>query len=237
MKVGFVGCPPEDVLSKYRTEELFDLDNFYPASRQTDLLPPNTCAIVKRIVANALSLKPELIVFDEGYGKCDMARSAADVILKNMDVEMIRTRNNNLEPNGTRISDSRLGLKEKVELIVGELDGTAKRPDGLKAASPSPPVAFWGVPASDFSIYDLFPAGTKVLGWTRCLENRTPDNPELESFVDERVPTVFFAQTFCHKNILAKNLAAKYNGLYVDMDGHLTGSSRAKIEAFLRFNI
>jgi hypothetical protein len=104
----------------------------------------------------------------------------------------------------------------------------------LRAES-RPSAAFWGVPAADFGIYDLFPDGTQVLGWTRCLENRTPADWELELWVPERVPTVFFAQTFCAKNLVAQHLAHKHDGLYVDVDGVMPQPVRAKIEAFLRF--
>lgn len=51
--------------------------------------------------------------------------------------------------------------------------------------------------------------------------------------VDEDVPTVFFAHTFCAKMELAKYLAEKHNGLYVDVDDVASNSVRAKIEAFI----
>ena len=72
-----------------------------------------------------------------------------------------------------------------------------------------------------------------MLGWLRCFENRTPADLNLECLVPAGVPTVFFAQTFCSKNILARHLARRHNGLYVDSDGTLSRSERAKIEAFL----
>ena len=53
-------------------------------------------------------------------------------------------------------------------------------------------------------------------------------------FVDENVPTVFYAQAFCAKTQLAKYLANKYNGLYVDIDDIVTNSVRYKIEAFIK---
>ena len=55
--------------------------------------------------------------------------------------------------------------------------------------------------------------------------------------MDPEVPTVFFAQSFCHKNVMAKHLAEKYGGLYFDLDGRVTRSIRAKVEAFLRFRV
>jgi hypothetical protein len=75
------------------------------------------------------------------------------------------------------------------------------------------------------------------LGWFRCLENRTPALEKLELEVTTGVPTVFFAQTFCHKNIMARHLATTHDGLDVDADGVISSSVRAKVEAFLKFNI
>ena len=65
------------------------------------------------------------------------------------------------------------------------------------------------------------------------MENKAPDNMEIEMYVDKDVPTVFFAQSFCQKTMLAKYLAHKYNGLFVDVDAQLDDSTRAKIIAFL----
>jgi hypothetical protein len=100
---------------------------------------------------------------------------------------------------------------------------------------PIPSAAIWGVPAADFSLYELLPDGSQILGWTRCLENRTPAEWKLETYVPDGRPTIFFAQTFCPKNVIAQHLARRHNGLYVDADGVLSQSVKAKIEAFLRF--
>ena len=68
------------------------------------------------------------------------------------------------------------------------------------------------------------------------LEPGTPADLDLEMYVDENVPTVFYAQAFCAKSQLAKYLADKYNGLYVDIDDYASNSISAKIEAFLRLS-
>ena len=83
-------------------------------------------------------------------------------------------------------------------------------------------------------ILRLFPNETHVYGWTRCVERGTPADIEEEMFVDPDVPTVFYAQAFCAKCQLAKYLADKYNGLYIDIDDYANNSIKAKIEAFLR---
>jgi len=65
------------------------------------------------------------------------------------------------------------------------------------------------------------------------MENKAPDNMEIELQVDAEIPMVFFAQSFCQKSMLAKYLAHKHNGLFVDVDAQLDDSTRAKVIAFL----
>jgi len=233
-RIGFAGCPPEEVLAPRRAEGLIDLDNLVEGveHRSESLLPRTTCRIIRRILDNALALDLEEIVIDEGYGKCDTARGLADVLEELLDIPIIRTQNENRVGAGTPISDSDLPPVRKIELI---LDGLVRPQQPDLRPEPRPRAAIWGVPAADFSIYRLFPDGTRVLGWTRCLENRTPADWELEMHVPESVPTVFFAQTFCPKNVAAAHLARKHDGLHVDVDGVLSQPVRAKIEAFLRF--
>lgn len=232
--IGFVGCPPERELADSRAHHLVDLDNLVegvPAASES-YLPRTTCRILRRVLDNALALKPDEIIIDEGYGKCDAARGLADLLEDLLGITVTRTRNDNRTGAGTPISDSSLPLLRKMELIVQGLI-EPQTPD--LRPEPNPPAAIWGVPAADFSIYQLFPDGTQVLGWTRCLENRTPADWDLEMWVPEGAPTVFFAQTFCAKTIVAQHLARKHNGLFVDVDGVLPQPVRAKIEAFLRF--
>lgn len=233
-KIGFVGCPPEEVLAPRRKHELIDLDNLIEGvpSRSESLLPGTTCRIIRRVLDNALALELDEIVVDEGMGKCDSARGLVEVLAGLLDVPIVRTRNDNRDGAGTPICDCDLPLWQKMELILEGL--VSPRAMNLKP-QPRPRAAIWGVPAADFAIYRLFPDGTSILGWTRCLENRTPDNWELEMYVPEGVPTVFFAQTFCPKNAVAQHLARKHNGLHLDVDGVMSQPVRAKIEAFLRF--
>ncbi len=233
-RVGFVGCPPEEVLAPRRSAELVDLDNLIEGTQphSESLLPRTTCRIIRRILDNALSLELEEIIVDEGYGKCDAARGLVELLEDLVGVPVIRTQNDNREGTGTPISDSDLPLLRKIELI---LDSLVHPQEVELTPQPHPRAAMWGVPAADFSIYELFPNGTQVLGWTRCLENRTPADWELEMYVPQGVPTVFFAQTFCPKNVVARHLARRHDGLYVDVDGVLSQPVRAKIEAFLRF--
>jgi hypothetical protein len=233
-RIGFAGCPPQEVLAPLREEELIDLDNLFEGAggHSETHLPRTTCRIIRRILDNALSGDLNEIIIDEGYGKCDAARGVADVLEDLLDIPIIRTDNDNTKAEGTPIADASLPLRRKMELI---LDGLVHPREVECTPQLSPPAAMWGVPAADFGIYDLFPDGTQILGWTRCLENRTPADWKLEMWVPEGVPTVFFAQTFCPKNVIAHHLAHRHGGLHVDVDGVLSLPVRAKIEAFLRF--
>jgi len=233
-KIGFVGCPPEEALAPRRQHELVDLDNLFPgvAARSESLLPRTTCRIIRRALDNALALGLDEIVVDEGYGKCDSARGFVELLEGLLGIPVIRTHNENRVGLGTPISDSNLPLLRKMELI---LEGLVHPQQIALAPELRPRAAIWGVPAADLSIYKLFPDGTQVLGWTRCLENRTPSDWELEMWVPAGRPTVFFSQTFCAKGIVALHLARKHDGLAVDVDGSLSQPVRAKIEAYLRF--
>jgi hypothetical protein len=251
-RIGFVGLPPEEVLAPRRSETLLDLDNLIEGvtPRSESALPRTTCRILRRVYDNALSLDLDEIVIDEGYGKCDGARGLAELLDATLPIPVVRTQNDNRIGAGTPICDSDLPLRRKLELILDGIVGARHAvpiPPSLPGARHAVPLraraAFWGVPAADFGLYDLFPdacpersrGGTQVLGWTRCLENRTPADWELEMWVPEGVPTVFFAQTFCAKGIAAQHLARKHHGLFVDVDGVMPQPVRAKIEAFLRF--
>lgn len=233
-RIGFAGCPPESILAPRREAHLVDLDNLVEGvePRSESLLPRTTCRIIRRILDNALALDLDEIVIDEGYGKCDSARGLADILEQLLDIPMIRTRNENREGAGTPICDSNLPPLRKMELI---LEGLVSPRKFDRTPEPEPPAAIWGVPAADLSIYEIFPDGTRILGWTRCLENRTPSDWDLEMEVPDGVPTVFFAQTFCPKNIIAQHLAQARGGLHVDVDGVLSQPVRSKIEAFLHF--
>jgi hypothetical protein len=98
----------------------------------------------------------------------------------------------------------------------------------------TPVCGFWGVPPRDFSLLAPFPDATHVFGWTRCMENKTPADLDLERQFDPDIPTVFFAQSFCAKSALAQHLAGKHpRALAIDCDVTPGSSTRAKIEAFL----
>jgi len=198
-------------------------------------LPRVYCAILRTVVLNGLHLTLDAIYIDVGPGKCDCALHVATVLEDMLTIPIYRTKNEDMTGFGTPISQSRMGLMQKFERITEGVKNT-KEP-------PSPPVpckptsGFWGVPPRDFSILDLFPDTTHVYGWTRCMENKTPADYELELHYNPDIPTVFYAQSFCAKTALARHLAAKHpHGLYLDSDVTAGGSAKAKIQAFLELS-
>ena len=224
----------EEIKQQYPHCELLDLDvsNNYP---DTSIIPDAYCQIIKNIVNNAVYLKNsiEVIIASVGEEKCDSGRFAA-LILKNLGFNIIETRYNAVS-NGrniqTPLSKSDLPLKTKIITIMDNL--IFPQPD-LTYSEVKPEFGFWGVPPNDTSILELFPNTTHVYGWTRAVEAGFPADLDLEMFVDENVPTVFFAQSFCAKMQLAKYLADKHGGLYIDVDDLASNSVKAKIEAFIR---
>lgn len=235
--IGFWGFIPKNVveLNKklYPNAIWVDLDiNFnYP---QVKIIPDASCKIIKNIFDNAFFLKEKIvkILAPIGKDKCDSAFFAAVILKENgFNVETFEFCETAKGVNfyETPICESNLALRQKIELITGNI--VEEKP--LKLEKCLPRFGFWGVPPNDLSILELFPNNTHVFGWTRCAEAKAPADIELEMHLIENLPTIFYAQTFCAKNELAKYLADKHNGLYIDVDGWATNSTIAKIEAFL----
>ena len=99
------------------------------------------------------------------------------------------------------ISTSNLPLYDKVNTITNNLINPVK----YDLPQVKPKFGFWGVPPNDLELLRLFPDETHVYGWTRCVEAGVPADIDLEMYVDEDVPTVFYAQAFCSKAQLAKS--------------------------------
>ncbi len=234
--IGFWGYPDPEIIfylkQKNPQAEWVDLDvDFnYP---NTNILPDAYCKIIKNIMNNAIFLRKNIIkiVATIGKDKCDSGWFLAQ-LLKDMGFDVIESIYEKISPkNEIKICTSNLCLIEKVNSIMDNIINSVKLSE-LKYVSPK--FGFWGVPPNDLSILELFPNETHVFGWTRCVEAGTPADIELEMYVDENLPTVFYSQAFCAKSQLAKYLADKYNGLYIDIDDYATNSIKAKIEAFLR---
>lgn len=233
--IGFWGYPDPKLISQLKRDfpnaEWIDLDvDFgYP---DTNILPDAYCKIIKNVVNNAMFLKSKIfkIVATIGKDKCDSGWFAAKV-LKDLGFDVVESAYENLSPkNEIKICTSDLPLIEKITTITDSIISPVK----IDSKQSNAKFGYWGVPPNDLEILKLFPDETHVFGWTRCVETGTPADIDLEMYVDENLPTVFYSQAFCAKSQLAKYLADKYDGLYIDIDDYATNSIKAKIEAFLR---
>lgn len=238
--VGIVGIPPVETIRELnaRNITIHDLDaKLVPDSIDgvSPYLPKVYCAILRTVVLNALHLELDAIYIDVGPGKCDAALHVATILEDALAIPVIRTRNVDRVGFGTPICRSPMNLTKKFLQITEGVKSAHKpstQPDRC-----SPKAGFWGVPPRDFSILAPFPEKTHVYGWTRCMENKTPADAELESHYNTDIPTVFFAQSFCAKSALAKFLADKHpNAIYLDVDFHTSSSARAKVQAFLELS-
>ena len=239
-RVGIVGVPPLEVITflHRRQVAIDDLDAMLikaDLELVTAYLPRVYCAILRTVVLNAIHLKLEAVIIDVGPGKCDAAFHVATILEESLDIPVIRTENRDGFAFGTPISQGRLPLLEKLLRITAGVKSPLANP------VPPPPcpatAGFWGVPPRDFSILELFPDTTHVYGWSRCMENKTPGDDDLEAYFNPEIPTVFFAQSFCAKTALARYLASRHpHGLYLDVDVSTGNSARAKIEAFLELS-
>ncbi len=236
--VGIVGVPPLAVIRQLLAAgaEMVDLDE--PQVRKSiDLtasyLPRVYCAVLRTVVLNAMHLDLEAIFIDVGPGKCDCALHVSR-ILQRFCPKVVTTRNTDSTGFGYSTCRCRMDLAEKFACITAHVRKETAPPP---RPSCTPTAGFWGVPPRDFSILSLFPETTHVYGWTRCMENKTPADLDLEAHFNPSVPTVFFAQAFCAKTALARHLADLHPcSLYLDCDVTASGSVRAKIEAFLELS-
>jgi hypothetical protein len=232
-KIGFWGYPDPAVAAEFKAKfpnaQWVDLDIDFGAPDKK-ILPDNYCKIVKNIINNALNDDFAAILGAVGKDKCDSGWFAAQV-LKDLGLNVIETKYEELPPRRElQICTSSMPLYDKVNAITNSII----KPSTINYQPSTPKFGFWGVPPNDLEILRLFPDETHVYGWMRCVEAGVPADIELEMYVDPDVPTVFYAQAFCAKCQLAKYLADKYNGLYIDIDDYASNSVKAKVEAFLK---
>ena len=232
-KIGFWGYPDpqvvENIKIEYPNAEWIDLyiDFGYP---DKNILPESYCKIIKNIINNTFEIKPIKVIAPIGKDKCDSGWFAAKV-LKDNGFDVVETIYEQMQnKREINVCTSNLPLFDKVETITNNIITPVQHNFEQTKAQ----FGFWGVPPNDMEILKLFPNNTHLYGWIRCVEAGTPADIDLEMYVDEDVPTVFYAQAFCAKAQLAKYLADKYNGLYIDIDDYANNSIKAKIEAFLR---
>ncbi len=234
--IGFWGVPKQEIIEEYKNKypnhKFVDLCMLYGA-KKTNILPDTTCKIISNIMDNAIFFKDniESIIASVGMEKCDSGRFVAR-ILKDMGFNVIQSVNETYQDEKYElpISTSNLPLRDKITQITANII----RQDNAQYQYCEPQFGFWGVPPNDFSFLELFPNETHVFGWTRCVEAKRPADTDLEMYVQEDLPTIFFAQTFCNKMQIAKYLAKKYGGLFIDVDDYANNSTKAKIQAYMR---
>ena len=244
--IGFWGYPNPDIINntkiQYPDAQWIDLDIDFN-NPKTNILPESYCKIIRNIMDNTIFLKPDLIIAPIGKDKCDSGWFASK-ILEDLGFNVKQTIYEELYPkHEIKICRSKMPLYEKITTITADIIKPIPRilphaiiPEDNTSKNSLFTPGFWGVPPNDLEILKLFPDTTHVYGWTRCVEAGTPADLDLEMYVNPKVPTVFYAQAFCSKAQLAKYLADKYNGLYIDIDDYASNSVKAKIEAFLRLN-
>ena len=238
-RIGIVGVPPLAVIAdiNQRGDTIVDLDEPQVTAsidQTAPFIPRVYCAILRTVVLNCLHLKLDRVVIDVGPGKCDCALHVSEILTDMLAIPIIRTRNLDAVAFGHPLCTAEMPLIEKFSRITRGVQSAT--PYAEMAVSP-PSCGFWGVPPRDFSLLSPFPDTTHVFGWTRCMENKTPGDLELEKIFDPAIPTVFFAQSFCAKSALAKHLAGKHpRAIAIDCDVTPGSSTRAKIEAFLELS-
>ena len=238
-KIGIVGVPPLAVISELNAGHcsIIDLDEPQvrePIDQTAEFLPKVYCAILRTVVLNAMHIELDRIYIDIGPGKCDCALHVATVLENILSIPVIRTTNLDDQPFGTPLCRTRLNLFDKFMAITGRVTSNSPA-ESLQQCQPT--AGFWGVPPRDFSILSLFPDTTHIYGWTRCMENKTPADLELEMHINQNIPTVFFAQSFCAKTAMAHHLSRLHSrSLFLDCDVTAGNSARAKIEAFLELS-
>lgn len=235
--IGYYGYPPYRVIEKYKKMykgELIDLDVDY-GNPSSSCLPDNTCQIIKNIINNAFALKDRLqiVIASVGKEKCDSGSWAAKILIEaGLNVIEVENDKNNQLMRKIVISSSNLNLRQKVIKIMDLVANPKSYREDYRQCTPS--FGFWGVPPNDLRILDIFPEQTHLFGWMRCVEASRPSDMELEMYLPENLKTVFFSQVFCPKQTIARYLAEKYNGLFIDSDNIASNSTLSKIEAFLR---
>ena len=238
-RVGIVGVPPLAIIQDInrKGDSIIDLDEpqvHAPIDQSATRIPRVYCAILRTVVLNCLHLHLDRVYIDVGPGKCDCALHVAEILEDMLPVPVIRTRNQDTHAFGYPLCTSRMPLVEKFNRITKGVQSATPYPERDPCV---PQCGFWGVPPRDFSLLTPFPDTTHIFGWTRCMENKTPANLEMERAFDPHVPTVFFSQSFCAKSALAKHLAAKHpRAIAIDCDVTAGSSTRAKIEAFLELS-
>ena len=239
--IGYFGFPVRSVFQEARERfgpdlSVIDLDIDHGAP-DSGLLPTTTCRIISNIMNNAVALADSLAVVIAAVGedKCDRGRNIS-FLLRGMGFNVIESRfsEGDLEDRPLVWSVGMGPLADRITSIMDTVVDPALPDDPPKACTATH--GFWGVPPNDYRILELFPSTTHIYGWTRCVEAGRPSDMELECFVEENVPTVFFTQSFCAKQDMAHYLAEKCGGIEVDCHREINDTLLAKVEAVIRLS-
>ncbi|MCK9523939.1 MAG: hypothetical protein M0R76_13005 [Proteobacteria bacterium] len=240
--IGFWGMPPQHLLRRVAAAHpgvpFYDLDVDYGAPR-TAVLPDAYCHIIRNCVDNALGLGPQLVCLAAATGdeKCDAARFAARLLKDMLHVPVLASENTGEPVRGEPLLCQSLGrVKHRAVRIMESVIEPLSDEERAHAQQHQcqPTHGFWGTPPHPIGVLDLFPETTHIFGWTRVVELGQPADLDAEMYVPDGLPTVFFAQGFCPKALLARSLAAQHRGMFVDVHDTLNAATRAKIEAFIR---
>lgn len=237
---GFLGQPDQETMDIFAAHNFTFIDLDIPRENNTcpAFIPQTTCRIIQNIMANAHELKDNLdfIVAATGDDKCEQGRNAAN-ILSNEGFQIINATNTNKIPlRPCLISNAILPLRYRInrimELVYKPL---SKEEESYYAARQiqEPSFVFHGVPPADLSLLDLFPANTQIEGWTKLVELGIPGQTDLEWRTCPQLPTVFFTQSFCHKELPAVYWARQTGGLHIEAHEAITSSTEAKLQAYL----
>lgn len=237
---GFWGQPDQETMDIFVACNYTFIDLDIPRENNTcpAFVPQTTCQIIRNIMANAHELKNSLdfIVAATGEDKCEQGRNAA-LLLSNEGFRIINATNTNRTPlRPCLLSNAAAPLRQRItrimELVYKPL--TKEEETYYKARQiEEPACVFHGVPPADLSLLDLFPANTRFAGWTKLVELGIPGRTDLEWQVEPHFPTVFFTQSFCHKELPANYWSKQSGGLHIEAHGAMTGSTEAKLQAYL----
>jgi hypothetical protein len=239
--IGFYGQPDLDILQVFIKSgyQLLDLD-IGSASIKDAPAPKTCCQIIQNILSNAWHYQQQLgvVLCCVGKDKCSEGAVVQEII-KSWGIPTLDATNHQRKPlRPLLLSKAKALLVQRVERIMRlcyQPLTDEEEKQYRKNQMESGEIGFWGVPPNDVTLLEIFPETTEIFGWIRLVEQGIPCRLDLEPNINPSVPTVFYCQTFCHKQLLAHQLAERYGGLVVDGQESITGSMRAKLEAFIHF--
>lgn len=238
-KIGFFGQPDQKTMDIFNQAgyDFLDLD-INSSNPNRKMVPEVTCHIIQDIVNNALFYQDQLdyIICTTSADKCDQGRNTMH-LLSNLNFKLIDASNfNSKKLREPIISQAYGSLKKRIvrimELVYNPL--TKEEIEYYKAHQCESQFNFHGVPPRDIDLLENFPDKTHIEGWIKLVEMGIPSRVDLEWKIEKDVPTIFYTQSFCNKQMMAQFYANKTNGLYLDGHESVTGSMKAKLEAFLR---